>query len=172
LIIIIVPIKEIMKTAVVVLGLLIGYLTNTYGQWYTNKYQVSDIDYLTQQQLEESVRDTKTGIYGSLAVLGTGGLVILAERFIPYKEEDDDNVTIIESLLGEKGVHTLTIAGGIVIAAGGAIASIVYLSRIGTIKSALNRNFPVPGSLSLSPALLMERYSHSVCPGITVTFNF
>jgi hypothetical protein len=161
-----------MKSVFILIGLFIVCMTDTYGQWYTKKYEVTDIDYLTQQQLEESARNTKTGIYGSLAVMGAGGLVILAERFIPYKEEDDDNVTIIEALLGEKGVHNLTIAGGVVIAAGGAIASIVYLSRLGTIKSALKRNYPVQGSFNITPALLTEKYSHAVCPGLALTFNF
>jgi len=161
-----------MKKVIFLPALFMAFGLSAHGQWYMKKYEVSDIDYLTQQQLEESVTDAKSGTYTSLIVMGCGGLVILAEHFFPYKEEDDDNVTILEQLLGEKSVHNLTIAGGVAIAAGGAIASIVYLSRLGTIKSALRRNFPSQGSLALSPALLTEKCSHSVCPGITLTIRF
>lgn len=136
------------------------------------KYEVSDIDYLSQQQLEESLKDTRSGIYASPGIMGAGGLVILAGHFTPYTAEDDDNVTIIEYLLGEKTVHDLTIAGGAAIAAGGAIASIVYLSRIGTIKSALNRNFPPQGSLAISPVFFTGKGIYSLCPGLTLTIKF
>lgn len=142
------------------------------GQWYVKKYNVSDIDYLTREQLEESIQSSKVGAYASLGVMGIGGLVVLIESFFPYSMEDDDNVTFFEELLGEKGIHKVNIAAGVGISAGGAIASIVFLERFGTLKSVLKRNFPVSGSLNLSPALIMERTTHSLYPGVTVTFNF
>jgi hypothetical protein len=164
--------KNPMKKASVVICLLLLHVINACGQWYVKKYNVTDIDYLTQQQLKESIKDTRTSVYVSLGCAGAGGLVILFEKLMPYKEEDDDNVTILEALLGEKGVHQATIAAGAGLIAGGAIASIVYLARLGTIRSTLNRNFPSSGSLNLSPTLIQDRYSHVICPGLTLTFNF
>lgn len=118
------------------------------------------------------MKDTKTGIYSSLAIAGVGGVVILLERLIPYKVDEDENPTIIEQLLGDKGVHTLTIAAGICIAGAGAIGSITYLGRLGTIRSALNRNFPPSGSVNLSPAIVFSDYSRTICPGFTLTCSF
>lgn len=161
-----------MKKIIILSGLLVICAINAYGQWYVKKYEVTDIDYLTQQQLEESIRDTRVGVYGSLGIMGLGGVIALLEQLLPYKEEDDENVTLIESILGENGMHKVTIASGVGISTGGAIASIVYLGRLGTLKSALRRNFPSEGSLSLSPSLILERTSHNLCPGVTLTYNF
>ena len=136
-----------MKKIILVFYLLSVYITSLHGQWYTRKYNVTDINLLSQQQLEASMKVTKTNLYSSVAVAGLGGVIILIERLNPYKADDDDNQTVIEQLLGEKGVHNLTIAAGIGIAVSGAIASVCYLGRLGTIRSALNRNFPLTGSL-------------------------
>lgn len=161
-----------MKKIIILSGLLAICAINVYCQWYVKKYDVTDIDYLTQQELAESIQDTRLGVYGSLGIMGIGGVMILMERFFPYNEEDDDNVTLIESILGEKGMHKVTIAGGVGLSAIGAAAGIVYLGRHGSLKSALIRNFPSEGSMSLSPSLIMERTSHQLYPGVTLTYNF
>jgi hypothetical protein len=161
-----------MKKAIILLCLFILFSFDAHGQWYVNKYEVTDIDYLTQQQLEESIKDTRGKLYTSLACIGIGGVVVLMERLVPYKLEDDDNVTLAEDLLGEEAMHKIIIAGGVGVSIAGTVASIAFLGRLVTIRSALNRNFPVPGSLCLSPSLIMDRTSHNLCPGVTLTFNF
>lgn len=160
-----------MKKLIILSGLLVICAINAYGQWYVKKYDVTDIDYLTQQELEESIQDSRLGVYGSLVVMGMGGATVLIERFFPY-EEDDENVTLIESILGEKGMHKATIAGGVGLSIIGAGVGIAYLGRLGTLKSTLRRNFPSEGSLSLSPSLILERTSHQLYPGVTLTYNF
>lgn len=160
-----------MKKIIFLSGLLVLCAINTYGQWYVNKYDVTDLDYLTQQELEASIQDSRQGVYGSLVIMGMGGAILLIERFFPY-EADDENITLIESILGEKGMHKVIIAGGVGLSAAGVVAGIVYLGRLGTLKSALRSNFPSKGSLSLSPTLIMERTSHNLCPGVTLTYNF
>lgn len=160
-----------MKKTIIFQGLLVLFAINTYGQWYVNKYDVTDIDYLTQQELEESIQDTRKGVYGSLVVMGMGGAIALIERFFPY-EADDENMTLVESILGEKGMHKVTIAGGVGLSIIGAGVGIAYLGRLGTLKSTLRRNFPSEGSLSLSPSLIVDRTSHNLYPGVTLTYNF
>ena len=88
---------------------------------------------------------------------------------MPCKEDFDKDP---ESFLGEKGMHIVTVASGAVISAAGSIAGIVYLGRLGTLKSALRRNFPYEGSLSLSPSIIQDRTSHNLYPGITLTYKF
>ena len=161
-----------MKKVIIFSGLLVMCAFDTYGQWYVEKYDVTDIDYLTQPQLEESIQNSRSGVYGSLVIVGMGGAILLLERLFPYREEDDDNITLIESFLGEKGMHIVTVASGAGISAAGSIAGIVYLGRLGTLKSALRRNFPYEGSLSLSPSIIQDRTSHNLYPGITLTYKF
>jgi hypothetical protein len=160
-----------MKKTIIFSGLLVLCAINMYGQWYVDKYDVTDIDYLTQQELEESIHYSRQGVYGSLVIMGMGGAIVLIERFFPY-EADDENMTLIESILGEKGMRKAIIAGGVGVSAAGVVAGIVYLGRLGTLKSALRSNFPSEGSLSLSPTLFMERTSHNLYPGVTLTYNF
>lgn len=160
-----------MKEIIIFSGLLVLCASNTYSQWYVDKYDVTDIDYLTQQELEESIHYSRQGVYVSLSIIGMGGLIVLLERFFPY-EADDENMTLIESILGEKGMRKVIIAGGVGVSAAGVVAGIVYLDRLGTLKSALRSNFPSEGSLSLSPTLIMERTSHNLYPGVTLTYNF
>jgi hypothetical protein len=161
-----------MKKLILVFCLVSVYITSLHGQWYARKYYVTDINLLSQQQLETSMKVTKNDLYGSLAITGLGGGIILLEKLNPYKSEDDDNQTIIEQLLGETGVYYLILAAGIGIAVSGAIASIYYSGRLGTIRSALNRNFPYLSSLKLVPSIALEINSHSICPGFTFTYNF
>ena len=161
-----------MKKAIILSGLLIMASNNANCQWYAEKYLVTDIDSLAQGQLEEALKDNKKNLYVSLGVMGLGGVIVLMESLFPYTEEDDDNVTFIESLLGEKAMHKIIIASGVGVSIAGAIAGTVYLERLGTLSSARRRNFPAAGSLSLSPALILEKTSHNLYPGVTLTYKF
>ena len=161
-----------MKKILTVICLVLYHIANSYGQWYERKYNVADINFLTRYQLEEAKKDTKSDLYISLAMTGLGGVVILLERLMPYSLEDEEDPTIWEQLLGDKGMHKVIVGTGIGIAGIGTIVCISYLGRLGTIRSTLNRNFQSFGSLNLTPSIVLERYSHSLCPGLRVTYSF
>ena len=91
---------------------------------------------------------------------------------MPYSLEDEEDPTFFEQLLGDKGMHKVIIGTGIGIARVGTIVCISYLGRLGTIRSTLNRNFQSFGSLNLAPSIVLERYSHSLYPGLRVTYSF
>jgi hypothetical protein len=161
-----------MKKTITLLFLLSMSLTDSFGQWYVRKYNVTDINYLTKEQLEEALKGSKTGVYGSLAVAGLGGVMILIERLVPYNLEDEEDPSFIEQLLGDRGMHVVIIGAGIGLAGAGTIACFYYLGRSGTIRSALNKNFQSLGSLKLTPAIVLERHSNSLCPGLSLTYSF
>jgi len=161
-----------MKKTITLLFLLSLCLTDSYGQWYERKYNVTDINFLTREQLEAANKDTKSGIYVSLAVVGLGGVVVLLEKLMPYRLEDEEDPTFFEQLLGDRGMHKVIIGAGIGIAGAGTILCISYLGRLGTIRSTLNRNYPYSGSLTLSPTILIEKYSHSISPGVNLVYRF
>jgi hypothetical protein len=161
-----------MKKTITLLFLLSLCLTDSFGQWYVRKYDVSDINFLTKVQLEEASKDTKGDIYVSLAVAGLGGVVILLEKLMPYSLEDEEDPTFFEQLMGDKGMHKVITGAGIGIAGAGTIVCISYLGRLGTIRSTLNKNYPYSGSLSLSPSIFLEKYSHSISPGFTLVYRF
>lgn len=83
-----------------------------------------------------------------------------------------DNPTILEQIIGENGMNFIEIVIGVGAMAGGTIASIYFLGRIATIKSAINRNYPSVGSLNISPTLNLNSYTRTYCPGFTLTYNF
>jgi hypothetical protein len=97
-------------------------------------------------------------------------VVVLLAVLLPYEETEES--TFIEQLLGEKNVNNLYIAGGVAIAAGGIVAAITYLARMGTIRSELEDPFSSSGSFSLEPAIFIERSSNNILPGLTMTFRF
>ena len=159
-----------MKRLLIVLSLLACIYADAYSQWYVKQYNVQDISLLNELQLEESLRNTRNSVYYSLITTGVGGVVVLLAILLPYEETEES--TLIEQLLGEKNVNNLYIAGGVAIAAGGLVAAITYLGRMGTIRSQLEERFPNSGSFSLSPSLFVVQPSHTVLPGITMTVRF
>jgi hypothetical protein len=78
----------------------------------------------------------------------------------------------IEELLGDEGVNNIGMVAGAGIFAGGAIASIVYMGRIGSIKTAIRKNYPSLGSVNISPALLLNNYTKQFSPGLRLTYIF
>jgi hypothetical protein len=83
-----------------------------------------------------------------------------------------DDPSVIEQILVDEGVNKVGIITGIGILIGGSIASIDYLGRIGRIKSVINKNYPPFGSIDISPAIILNRYTLLSCPGFTLTYNF
>jgi len=145
-------------------------VNNIFGQWYVKKYQVSDINSMTKPQLEESLVNTKSDLLISGGIAGLGGIMIVIFNYLKPGMSDDPS--FIEQLIGDQGVNKVGVAVGFGFLAGGTVASIVYLGRIGSIKSAIRRNYPFDGSLSISPDIIKNRYSSLTSPGIRLTYSF
>jgi hypothetical protein len=157
------------KTAIVSFLLLVSFF-NSYGQWYVKRYNVSDINFLSGKQLEESLEKSKDDLTTSCCIAGVGGIMMVVFKYIhPGLGEDP---TFIEELIGDEGMNKIGFYAGVGLLTGGTIASIVYLGRIGSIRSVINRNFSPPGSLHLSPAIILNTYTRSYRPGFTLTYNF
>lgn len=161
-----------MKKAIIILYLLVWGYGSLEGQWYVKKYNVTDINALSKEQIQESLKVTKSNIWVSTGVALLGGIMLGMEYLVPYDYESDENPTIIEQLLGEENTSNGIKIAGAGLIAGGLIGILVYFDRYSKIKSTFNMNFPSSGSLILSPALVMERSSQSVIPGFTLTFHF
>jgi hypothetical protein len=159
-----------MKKIIISAFLLLISFINSSDQWYAKKYQVTDIHFLSHNQLEESLLKSKKDFLLAAGIAGTGGVIFLIFKFIqPGMSEDPSD---IEQLIGDKGVNKIGMISGIWIAIGGTIASIVYMGRIGRIKSVLNQNYPYTGSLRISPSLILIKYTQAAWPGITLTYKF
>jgi hypothetical protein len=159
-----------MKKIIISAFLLLISLINLSGQWYAKRFQVTDIHCLSQSQLEESLLETKKDLLLAGGIAGTGGVIFLIFKFLkPGMSEDPSD---FEQLIGDEGVNKIGLISGIGIAIGGTIAGIAYLGRIGRIKSVLNQNYPNIGSLRISPSLILNRYTRTSSPGITLTYNF
>lgn len=159
-----------MKKIIIASYLLLISFINLHGQWYVKQYKVSDINFLSKAQLEESLGKSKTGLLFSGLIAGTGGAIILISRYFPYQLSED--ATFIEQLIGEKGMNDIGFACGAGFLIGGTIASIANLGRIGRIKSVINNNYASVGSLNILPTAILNSYTKSFCPGFTLRYNF
>jgi hypothetical protein len=159
-----------MKKIIIVSFLMIILFINSFGQWYIKDYKVTDINFLSKQQLEESLGKSKKGLLNSGIIAGIGGAIFLGAKYLPYEPSDDP--TFLEQLIGDKGMNDIGIVTGAGILVGGTIASIAYLGRIGRIRSVINKNYPFLGSLKISPAIISKSYKRSSCPGLTLTCIF
>jgi hypothetical protein len=159
-----------MKKVIISTILLLILFINLSGQWYVKKYHVTDINFLTREQLEESLANSKTGLKTAGIIAGTGGVFFLGFKYLRPGMSDDPS--IIEQILGDEGVNKVGMITGIGILIGGSIAGIVYLGRIGRIKSVINRNYPSVGSLDISPTIILNGYTRSSSPGFMLTYNF
>ncbi|TAL68231.1 MAG: hypothetical protein EPN88_07210 [Bacteroidetes bacterium] len=141
-----------MKKTIIMSCLFLISIINLQGQWYIKEYNVTDINFLSKGQLDKSLVKSKNELLTAGTIAGMGGVV-----FILFK-------------LAHIGlIGTITGSG---IMAGGVIAGIVCLERIGNIKSTINKNYPTVGSLSISPTIILNNYTRSCCSGFTLTFNF
>ena len=159
-----------MKKVIISTILLLILFINLSGQWYVKKYHVTDINFLTREQLEESLANSKTGLKTAGIIAGTGGVFFLGFKYLRPGMSDDPSV--IEQLLGDEDVNKVGMITGIGILIGGSIAGIAYLGRIGRIKSVINRNYPSVGSLDISPTIILNGYTRSSSPGFMLTYNF
>ena len=150
--------------------LTIVLVAQTNGQWYEKKYNVTDINYLTRDQLDKSLKESRTSLMYSGIVTCTGAVLFLAGRYLPY--ELDDNSSFLEQLIGENGMKKIMMATGVATFTGGAIAGIVYLARIGKINSVINQNYSLNGNIQILPVMIVNSSDYSLSPGISITYYF
>ena len=121
----------------------------------------TDINSLSKEQLEESLGKSKKSLILSECIAGFGGTIFFVSKYIGFDESE--NPTLFEELVGGKGMNNIAVVTGAGMLIGGTIASIVYLGRIGKIKSVINHNYPSLGSLNISPTSILNSYTHSFC---------
>jgi len=140
---------------------------NLSGQWYSREYQVSDINFLSKEQLEASLKETNSRLLGAGLVAVAGGLGILAGK-LTLRHGLDEDASWFEEIMGARFMGKTYIVLGAGLAAGGTIAGIVYLGRRGNIKSALYRNY----GLDIEPSVIQDSNTGSLYPGVTLTLKF
>jgi len=152
---------------VVILFLILSNFSQ--AQWYYKDYQVKDINQLTLQQLDESLKSSKSNVSNSGLIALVGGCFFLVgiNNLLTL-----DNPTMLEQLIGEKGMNDIFAGLGAAIFLGGTIGFFGYLERVGHIKTAIRQNFPISGSLHLSPRIIYTNYTASYHMGVTLTYNF
>ena len=158
-----------MKNAIIIILLIISF-NSSYGQWYVKKYQVSDINMLTREQLDESLKDSRKNLLVSGIVAGMGGCIFLVSIYGTWTPVEDP--TLLEQILGDKGMNAIATATGVGLLAGGTIAAAVFLGRTAQIKYVLHKNYPSTGSLDISPTLVSGKYLSSPGLGVSLTYNF
>lgn len=159
-----------MKRIVILLVILTITQTRSLGQWYSKTYGVSDINFLNQVQLEESLKKSKENILVSGAIAAGGEIIFLLFKYSGAGMGEDPS--FLEQLIGDKGMNKLGMAFGLGMLAGGVVGTVVYIGRTGKIRSVLDSNFPGTGSLQISPEIFLNRYTRTSCPGVRLTYNF
>ncbi len=160
-----------MKTIFVCSLILILCTTHSNGQWYVRKYNVSDISFLTKEQLDQSLVNSKDKLGGSVVFIGIGGALVLGGIYALHHEPDEE-ASIIDEILSSDFMGKTYIVTGTGIAIGGAIACFTLLGRISRIKLTLYENFPSRESLTISPDLIRYNCNRSGCPGCRLTYRF
>ena len=159
-----------MKKSIIVSYFLLFSFINSNGQWYVKKYNVNDINFLTKQQLEESLERSKNVLLFSGSIAAAGGIFMILAIYVHPGMSDDPS--FLEQLIGDKGMDDIFLIAGAGMLAGGTIASIVHLGRIGRIKSVIRKNYLSVGSLNISPVIILNSFTRSSCPGFTLSYNF
>ena len=159
-----------MKKVIISAFLLLIYVINSSGQWYVKKYKITDINFLSKVQLEESLQNSKNKLLFAGCTTAMGGAAFLISKYLKPGMSDDP--TVIEQLLGDDGVNKVGMITGAGLFIWGSIASIVHLGRIGRIRSVINKNYPSVGSLKISPAIILNGYARSYSAGFSLNYSF
>lgn len=164
-----------MKKRIITTGLILISLTIVVkAQWYKRVYKVDDINKLTREQLETSLRNSKTSLVLCGVVSALGGLWYIAAR--NGWESDADTTTfkhqVIDWVLGEEGRNNANKVISAGITAAGVIAGIGCIIRIARINSTLNKNYPLSGRIRISPEGIYNRSVGYICPGVKLTLSF
>jgi hypothetical protein len=159
-----------MKKLILGFSLALVSVISLNGQWYVKMYHVPDINFLTKEQLEMSLEECKSGLLTSAGVAGLGGILFLVAKYGDMSVDDD--ASIFEQLIGERGKKGLGIIAGIGMFAGGTVATIIFAGRKGSINSALRIKDQYSGSLNLSPLVVLNINSRTFSPGLSLTYKF
>ncbi len=160
-----------MKTIFVCSLIFVLSVPHSHGQWYVRKYNVSDISFLTREQLDQSLVNSRDKLGGAAIFAGIGGALVLGGIYALHHEPDEE-ASVIDEILSSDFMGKTYIVTGTGIAIGGAIACFTLLGRISRIKLTLYENFPSQGSLTISPDLIRYHYNRSGCPGFRLTYRF
>jgi hypothetical protein len=95
-----------MKKTILILCMSIISILNSNGQWYVRQYHVNDIDFLTKEQLETSLRQSKSYLLISGGIAGFGGLVFIIYKYAGPGMSDDPS--LFEQIIGDEGVNHST----------------------------------------------------------------
>ena len=160
-----------MKKILTILFLALFAFNSSFGQWYTRKYQVSDINLLTREQLNESLKDSKSTMWistGCAALFGAGFL------FFQFTEPSlSEDPGWLEKEIGAQGMYDVgayTMAG---LTVAGTIVAFDRLGRTMRIRSVIRKHFPAgEGSIHLSATPILNRHTRTYHPGFTLTYNF
>ena len=140
------------------------------GQWYVKQYHVNDINFLTKDQLEASLRKSKKDLFTSGVITGAGGLVFIIYKYA--KPGISDDPSWFEELIGDEGVNKIGMTAGAIILIAGTLTSICHLGKIVRIRSAIGRNYPSIGLLNISPTIRLNGITRSYYAGFSLTYNF
>lgn len=159
-----------MKKSAIILAILLATVINSNCQWYVKEYNVKDIDFLSDKQLDESLTKSKQSLLFSGCITGAGGLFFVICKYAKPGMSEDPG--FIEQLLGDDGVNKTGTYLGIGMMVGGAIASIVFAGRIGTIKSVIKNRYHSSGWLKISPSVILVSRTQIISPGFRLTYRF
>jgi hypothetical protein len=164
-----------MKKTFHLVTLLLLLLTGPgYGQWYQNKYHVDDINKLTREQLEESLKSSKNVVIVSACVTVVGGVFFMAGKF-GWESSDEDKSflsDVWEMIVGKEGRNSINMGIGAGLAAGGVIGMAIGGGRAGRIKATLTKNYSSFERIRISPAGVWNTANTRVAPGIRLVYTF
>jgi hypothetical protein len=160
-----------MNKVIIITVIMLSNAIGSYGQWYYDKYFVHDINMLTKEQMDESIKKTKYDMIVAGCVAVGGGLLIWAGDET-LKNGLPEDATIIEEIFGAKFMGKTYIILGIGAIAGGTIATICCFGRFEKIRSAIKNNYGPTGSLKISPAVVLYGNTPSATVGMLVRYRF
>lgn len=160
-----------MKRTCLVIFILAVFQLNAVSQWYYKKYSVPDINLMTESQLNDALQKTKYNLVISAAGIVCGGALYYG-GYYTIKNGLTEDATFLEELLGSEFMgNTYKVIGAGCVAAG-VISGVIFMGRLGTIRSAINRNFPALISFNLEPVFIENPVAGTSTPAIRLAFSF
>jgi hypothetical protein len=160
-----------MKRNLIIMVLLVLVCLKSTGQSCAKQFGVANKNDLIIEQLNECLKEAKSFTLVSLGIVGLGALAIWGGLDIVHNGLADD-ATFFEQLMGSNFMGKLYAGLGLAMVSSGTVCCIVGLGRIGSIKTMIRQKDGQAGSLTLSPAIIINYYTHSFTPGIGIKIRF